>query len=94
MSHLRVKTTYNTEGPYGTTEKRTLYAHHNLSCDIVSIYDDDGSFLFAFPDTIDNNLWNAIARIGGGVFEGNSPDRKLVDGIEYMTFDDCKKIGL
>ena len=51
MSHLRLKTKYYVEGTYGTTEERILYAHHNLTSDYVTYYDEDGDYLFTVPDS-------------------------------------------
>lgn len=80
MSHYRVKTNYQTEGPYGTEETKTLHAHHNLTADIVTFYDDDGSVLFMFPDTIKNNIFEAMKRLMEYHKPGTS---QLSDGIEY-----------
>ena len=44
MSHVRVKTEYQVEGAYGSTEKKILYAHHNNSCDVVTFFDEDGTY--------------------------------------------------
>lgn len=63
MSHIYRKTQYATTGPYGETEMRTLYVHHNNSCDIVSFYAEDGAFLFSVEDTEKNNMMDAIDRL-------------------------------
>jgi hypothetical protein len=63
MSHIRIKTKYNTEGSYGSTDTKTLYAHHNLSCDIVSFYDEDGECILSVEDTMENNQLDAINRL-------------------------------
>lgn len=57
------KTTYNTEGMYGSTEEKTLYTQHSRSTDIVSFYDEDGDLIFSVPDTLDNNMVDAIVRL-------------------------------
>lgn len=91
MSHYRLKTKYNSEGAYGSIDEQTVYAHHNLSCDYVSFYDKDGHFIMAIPDTISNNLLDAINRLyapfknHGNIF---------VDGVESMDEEDCKKCGI
>lgn len=66
MSHQWFKTTYKEEVPCGSScfeEDRTLYVHHNHSCDIVSFYDQDGDYLFSYQDTVKNNLKDAIERL-------------------------------
>lgn len=90
MSHLRVKTTYNEEGSYGSVEKKTLYAHHNLSCDYTTFYDHDGSVILSFPDTIDNNIFDAMASLSAPKKDTCSDE--LCDGVEYMTPDDMRFI--
>ncbi len=67
MSHLKVKTTYNTLGTYGSTETNTLYCHHNQSCDMVLFYDDPKGeqltkMVFASEFT-GNDLWDAMNRL-------------------------------
>jgi hypothetical protein len=83
MSHIRVKTEYQVQGAYGSTEKRTLYAHHNNSCDVVTFFDEDGTYLFSVEDTMDNNLMDAINRLYA-----------LDDNVQYMDADDRSKCGL
>ena len=90
MSHYRLKTTFNTEGSYGSTEKNTLYAHHNLGCDYVTFYDQDGSFIMTVPDTMDNNLLDAINRLYAPFDNANGP--VLREGVEYMTLEESNKI--
>jgi hypothetical protein len=63
MSRIRVKTKYNTEGIYGSTEEKILYADHNNSSDYVTYYDEDDEIIMIVPDTIDNNLLDAINRL-------------------------------
>jgi len=91
MSHYRVKTKYETEGAYGSVEVRTLYAHHNLSCDYVTFYDDDGSVIFSFPDTIKNNIFDAMKRLE---HIHKSGTQELNEGIEYLNEEDRKKLEL
>lgn len=92
MSHYRVKTKYNVEGAYGSVEERTLYAHLNLSCDVTTFYDEDGSYLFSVEDTMDNNLLDAIKRLFAPHKDLRSMD--LLDGVEYMTPEECKKLSI
>ena len=89
MSHIRVKTTYNTEGSYGSIEQHTLYAHHNLSCDYVTFYDSDGSFIMTVPDTIDGNILDAINRL-----YNIGSTSKLEEGVERMSIEDMQKLGI
>ena len=89
MSHYRLKTKYNEEGAYGSTEEHTLYAHHNLSCDYVTFFDEKGNVIMSIPDTLDNNLLDAINRIYNP-FSDVKEDKKYADGIESMNEEDRK----
>ena len=90
MSHYRLKTKYNTEGSYGSVDTKTLYAHHNLSCDIVSFYDEDGDCIISVEDTLENNLLNAINRLYAP-FKENMRD--YVDEVEPMTKEEREMIS-
>lgn len=57
------KVKYNDVGNYGSTDVKTLYCGYNRSCDVTTIYDEDGSVLFSFDDTLDNNLFDAITKL-------------------------------
>lgn len=85
MSHTKVKTTYDIEGPYGSTEKRTLYCHHNHSCDTIVFYDEDGSVTsMAFGEwSQDNDLWDAMNRLWFPFKD--EWNGELKDGVEYYT---------
>ena len=83
MSHTRVKTTYEVEGPYASTDKEELYCHQNHSCDCVTFYDKHGHVeSMSFCDWVTgNNKWEAMQRLWfpfkdewGG---------ELLDGVEY-----------
>lgn len=63
MSRNYYKTKYNEEGDYGTINERTLYVSHNVSSDYVTFYDEDGSILLVVPDTLNNNILDAILRL-------------------------------
>jgi hypothetical protein len=91
MSHCRLKTTYNEMGAYGSVDKKTLYAHHNNSCDIVSFYDENGNFLFCVEDTMDNNLFDAIKRLFYAWEDARA--NKLMEGVEHMEPEEFNKIG-
>lgn len=82
MSKTRVKTTYKTEGPYGSEETHTLYAVHNHSTDYVTFYDENEEYLFTVEDTRDNNFLDAINRLYV-YWEGKSSDGILKEGVEY-----------
>lgn len=92
MSHYRVKTKYLVEGAYGSRDERTLYAHLNLSCDITTFYDEDGSYLFSVEDTEKNNLLDAINRLFAP--HKSISSIALSDGIEYMTPEESAKCGI
>lgn len=83
MSHYYLKTKYNDEGYMGSEEEHSLYAHHNLSCDIISIYDEKGSCILAFNDTMDNNILDAINRLCWAWDDARN--NKLTKGVDYMT---------
>jgi hypothetical protein len=87
MSHTKVKTTYQTEGAYGSTETHTLYCHHNHSCDCVTFYNERGEVeSMAFCEWISgDDLWDAMNRLWFP-FEGEWND-KLKDGVEYYCGD-------
>lgn len=89
MSHLRIKRKYNTEGSFGSTEEKTLYCHHNLSSDYVAFYDENGDIIMVVPDTIDNNILDAINELYDP-FSSNIP--KYKEGIELMTIEEIKRI--
>lgn len=87
MSHLRVKTEYQVSGIYGSTETRTLYAHHNNSCDVVTFFDEDGMDIFSVEDTMNNNLMDAIYRL----YAPRKNNGELKDNVQYMDVDDMSK---
>jgi hypothetical protein len=85
MSHTKVKTTYEEQGSYGSTEKRELYCHHNHSCDHMTFYTEDGEVaLMSFGEwSSGKDLWDAMITLAfpfkdkwGG---------ELKDGVEYYT---------
>lgn len=92
MSHTRVKTTYSEEGEWGSTRKRTLYCHHNHSCDCTTYFNEDGDVAsMAFCDWVNgDDLWDAMERLmypfkdkWGGA---------LKEGVEYWTKSDINKL--
>lgn len=92
MSHTRVKIKYNIEGSYGSIEERTLFAHHNHSCDYLTFYDQDGSIIMTIPDSIENNLLDAMNNLLRPFKSGSF--NELCDGIEHLTVDDMKLCGI
>lgn len=46
-----------------------MYACYNRSCDIVTIYDQDGDYLFSYNDTLGNNMVDAIHKLTYGNFD-------------------------
>lgn len=82
MSHYKLKTKYNEDLGTHTIEK-ILYAHHNLSCDVVSFYDQDGNHIFSVPDTIENNIFDAMVRLYSPFLDG-----KLNNLIEHMSHEE------
>lgn len=93
MSHYRLKTTYNTEGPFGSVETKSIFAHHNLGCDTVTFYDHDGEFIMTVPDTIDGNILDAINRLYFPFKLTEMNDTELMEGIEHMSEEERKLIG-
>lgn len=89
MSGFVVKTTYKTEGAYGSTEDNILYAKHNNSSDYVTFYDEDGDYMFTVPDTIDNNLFDAIKRLYSPISKN-----ELIENVEYVKLDEYKPLGI
>lgn len=90
MSHYRLKTTYNTEGAYGSVDKQPIYAHHNLSCDYVTFYDEKGEFIMTVPDTLDGNILDAINKL----YAPWKDSQTLVEGVEHMTLEEQAKCGI
>lgn len=85
MSQTRVKTKYEVEGAYGSTELKDLYCVHTHGCDVVDFYDETGSHLFS----VDDRKFNIVAAINHLMFPHR--DGELDEGIEYMTVEDCKQ---
>lgn len=83
MSHLRVKTTYVEPGAWGSSETKTLYCHHNLSCDVVVFYNEDGNVAsMAFEEwERGKDLWDAMNKLWFP-FE-DEWGGKLKEGVEY-----------
>lgn len=87
MSNSYLKTKYYTEGSYGSLDEETLYVSHNRSSDYVTFYDSNGNLILTVPDTIDNNILDAINRLYSPYL-----DNVLIDGVEIMNIDEIKKI--
>lgn len=84
MSHIRVTTTYSIQGPFGSTEKRSIYCDHNLSSDTITFKDEDGSISKMIFEEWEkgNDLWDAVQRLIDP-FENDCG--KLKDKVEYYT---------
>jgi len=83
MSHTGVKTTYDEQGYYGSTEVVELYCHHNHSCDCTTYYDKNGdvvSMSFCSWST-GNDLWDAMQRLWFPFKE--EWNKELKDNVEY-----------
>jgi hypothetical protein len=83
MSHTRVKTTYSEEDTYACTKTKTLYCHHNHSCDHTTFYNEDGSITemsFGALET-GNDLWDAMERLWFPF--KNEWNGELKDDVEY-----------
>ena len=89
MSSLRVKTTYNLLGDYGSTEIHELACVHNNSCDIVSFY-SDGECILTVEDTEKNNLYEAIQRLYSPFKDKWFGDLK--DNVEYLSSEEYNKL--
>jgi hypothetical protein len=89
MSHSYYKVKYNTEGDYGSINEEYLYADHNASSDYVIIYDNAGDIILVIPDTMDNNILDAINKI----YAPYKIDKnKCVEGVEKISSDELKNI--
>lgn len=83
MSHIKVKTTYSEQGSYGSTETRTLYCDHNVSTDITTFYEEDGSIALMCFSQWDsgNDLFDAMLRLWSPFKDKDG--NELKDGVEY-----------
>jgi hypothetical protein len=89
MSHIRVKTKYVENNSQSIVEK-TLYADHNLSCDMVDFYDENGECILSIPDAIDNNLLDAINRLYKPTLNEFGIER-LQENVNYMSLSEINK---
>jgi len=84
MSHTRVKTTYNVEGPHASTEKVTLICHHNHSSDYTTFYWEDGTIVnLVIQDWDGPTLLDAIELLIRPF--KNEWGGELKEGVEYLT---------
>ena len=83
MSHTRVKTTYEIEGAYGSTQTVELYCHHNHSCDCTTFFNSKGEVesLFFCDWSRGNDLWNAVQRLMFPFKDERGAELK--EGVEY-----------
>jgi len=84
MSSTKVKTTYNVQGSYGSTETRILYCHHHNSTDNVIFYDENGDIAIMFFNEwiTGNDLWDAMNRLWYP-YKGKWGQSELKDNVEY-----------
>lgn len=85
MSHLKVKTTYITEGSYGSSETHVLYCHHNNTCDCVTFYEEDGSIatMNFHSWSLEKDLWHAMNLLWYPFKD--EWGLELKDGVEYYV---------
>ena len=83
MSHTRVKTTFEQEGNYGSTEVVEIYCHYNHSCDITMFHYKDGSIVeMTFQSWASGkDKWDAIQRLWFPFKE--EWNGELLEGVEY-----------
>lgn len=94
MSHTYAKTKYKEEIYYGSScgeEEHILYVHHNHSCDITSFFDEKGKYILSFPDTLKNNIFDAMKKLNFPFKE--TWNGELAEGVEKLTPEDFKIIG-
>ena len=85
MSRTQVKTTYNVEGPYGSTEVVELFCRHNHSTDFTTFYwKEKDKYVIAnlvIQDWDGPTMWEAMTMLMypfKGVWH-----KELKDGVEY-----------
>lgn len=91
MSHTRVKTIYEVQGYYNSTEIVELYCHHNHSSDITTFYWKDGEVVnMVFQEwSRDNDLWDAMNRL---MFPFKDKfNGELKDNVEYYSIAPWEK---
>jgi hypothetical protein len=91
MAHQYFKTKYKEEACDGGgcyEEERTLYVHHNESCDIVSFYDEKGKCVLSFTDTLENNIFDAMNKLSFPYKDKWFGE--LLDGVELLNDEDKK----
>ncbi len=90
MSGIRVKTTYEVMGMYGSTDTETLYCYHNMSCDCVTFYNSKGDVQdMAFHEwSSGKDLWDAMQRLWFPFKD--KWNGELLDGVEYyINIEEC-----
>jgi len=84
MSHTRVKTTYNVEGPHGSTEVVQIFCHHNHSTDFTTFYWEDGEVVNLIVQEWDGpTLLDAIDLLTRPFKDGWGGELK--EGVEYWN---------
>jgi hypothetical protein len=90
MSHLRTKIEYEQPGSYGSTEKRMLYCHHNLSADCVTVYDDKGEVIFSYEEWGKRDFYHQLIKL----LTCSTPSSDETGDVQYMDLEDMRKCGL
>lgn len=72
MRTIYRKVNYNEVGNYGEIESKTLYCGYSRTCDIATVYDENGEVIFCFDDTLGDNLFDAIVKLCGNNWETES----------------------
>ena len=84
MGQTKLKTTYSTEGGYGTTDTVELYCEYNHTTDHVAFYDKDGQppqMMFSVRES-GNDKWDAMMRLMNPY--KNKWNDELKDGVERL----------
>lgn len=91
MSYTRVKTTFEQEGGYGSTDTIEIYCLHDNSRDITIFYYADGTVVdMVFQEwSSGKNKWDAVAKLMLPFKDDNYEE--LQDGVEYYTYAPWEK---
>lgn len=87
----QVKTTFEQEGGYGSTDIVEIFCHHNNTVDITTFYYADGSVVdMSFQDwNSGRDKWDAVEKLMFP-FKDDSYE-ELRDGVEYYTYAPWEK---
>jgi len=90
-AYLTWTTSTRKTNPSKPPRKHTLYAFIHNGSDTTTFYDEKGNYIFSFQDTDENNLFDAMKRLGDGIFKDFCAD-KLNDGVEFVDPDEWNKV--